>query len=108
MILSRFIPSAIKQPIKSWYASHLLGSGLEKLRQGDASDETLTLMRTGWANDGWDAKPVFLRELIAALAMTSGSVVECGSGLSTLVMAAVAPDRRRISFEHYSPWAERV
>ena len=108
MTMTRFLPATVKQPIKRWYFSHLLAAGLASLRSGVVTDDNLTKLRTGWANDGWDAKPVFLREVTAALRATSGPVLECGSGLSTVVMAALAPERHRISLEHYPDWAKRV
>ena len=108
MMLSRFVPSAVKRPLKNWYSSQLLSTGLQALRSGAVSDRELTQVRLGWDNDGWDAKPVFLRELLSVLQATTGSVLECGSGLSTLVMAAVAPARHRVSLEHHAAWARRV
>ena len=108
MTMTRFVPTPLKQPIKRWYFSHLLASGLASLQSGHFTDADLIKLRTGWANDGWDAKPVFLKEVIAALRETSGPVLECGSGLSTVVMAALAPGRHRISLEHHKDWANRV
>lgn len=108
MTITQLLPGAVKRPLKRWYASQMLTSGLNALRAGHVTDAELAKVRTGWANDGWDAKPVFLTEIIRALQATSGPVLECGSGLSTLVMAAVAPHRLRVSLEHHPAWAERV
>lgn len=108
MMIRRFVPVAVKRPLKRWYASQMLATGLSALRSGTVTDSELMKVRTGWANDGWDAKPVFLKEIVTALRSTSGSVLECGSGLSTLVMAALAPQRVRVSLEHHPEWATRV
>ena len=108
MTMTRFVPAAVKQPLKRWYFSHLLASSLASLRAGVVTDEELTKLRMGWANDGWDAKPVFLKEVIAALNATTGPILECGSGLSTVVMAALAPTRHRVSLENHANWARRV
>lgn len=107
--MTRFVPAAVKQPLKRWYFSHLLASALASVRSdGEATDDDLTRLRMGWANDGWDAKPVFLKEVISALKTTTGPVLECGSGLSTVVMAALAPERHRVSLENHANWAHRV
>jgi predicted O-methyltransferase YrrM len=102
------IPAAVKRPVKRWYFSNLLAAGVQSLRSGSVTDEDLTKLRSGWDNDGFDAKPVLLRELITALGSTTGAVLECGSGLSTIVMAAVAPARVRVSLEDNAQWAQTV
>lgn len=106
--MTRFVPAAVKQPLKRWYCSHVLASALASVRSGRVTDGELTRLRMGWANEGWDAKPVFLKEVITALKMTTGPVLECGSGLSTVVMAALAPKRHRVSLENHANWAQRV
>jgi hypothetical protein len=108
MTVTRYIPRLVKRPLKRWYLSRQLRLGIQSLRSGRVSEDTLVRLRTGWDNTGWDAKPVFMKELVEALALTSGPVLECGSGLSTIVMAALAPDRVRISLEHNPAWADRV
>jgi predicted O-methyltransferase YrrM len=108
MNVTRFVPRIVKQPLKQRYLSRQLALGLRALRGGQVTDATLMQLRTGWDNTGWDAKPVYLKELIKALRTTSGPVLECGSGLSTIVLAALAPHRVRISLEHNPAWAARV
>ena len=108
MTWTRIIPTAVKRPVKRWYFSNLLAAGVQALRAGSVTDDDLTKLRSGWDNDGFDAKPVLLRELIAALKSTTGPVLECGSGLSTIVMAAIAPERPRVSLEHNPEWANSV
>jgi len=61
----------------------------------------------GWGNDAWAARPEFLNAVLEWLPRTSGQILECGSGLSTLLLAAVARSsaRRVLSLEHEPAWA---
>jgi hypothetical protein len=64
----------------------------------------------GWGNAAWSADASFLLAILEWLPRTSGPVAECGSGLSTLLLACSAATSRRSvhSFEHDPVWAERV
>jgi Methyltransferase domain len=63
-----------------------------------------------WANPSWSAQATFLSSMLGWLSKTSGAVLECGSGLTTLVLAVAESSsaRRVVSLEHDSTWAARV
>jgi hypothetical protein len=64
----------------------------------------------GWGNEGWSGDPDFLKACIEQALKASDSIVECGSGLSTLLIGEVAA-RRGLSvrsLEHLPAWRERV
>jgi len=67
-------------------------------------------LRHFWSNDGWSAGTEFLEGMLRWLPKTRGTVLECGSGLSTLLLAAATAGRARqvVSLEHDCEWAERV
>jgi predicted RNA methylase len=64
----------------------------------------------GWGNEAWSADLPLLTTMLEWLPKTSGTIAECGSGLSTLVLgtAARASGRRVFSFEHDPEWAARL
>lgn len=64
----------------------------------------------GWGNEGWSGDTDFLKACIEQALTTSDSIVECGSGLSTLLIGAVAARRGLsvCSLEHLPKWRERV
>jgi hypothetical protein len=75
------------------------------------SDRDLGALVYGWGNEGFSAEYEYLRHMIrAAWESNAGDTLECGSGLSTLALAAVAKRRnsRVVALEHISIWAERV
>lgn len=61
-----------------------------------------------WGNESWSGSTVML-ELISDLAHRGkGSVVECGSGVSTICMAIAVADRPNtevVALEHHPGWA---
>jgi methyltransferase family protein len=81
------------------------------IRAGDSPD-TLLIARLvqGWGNEAWSADLPLLTAILEWLPKTTGTILECGSGLSTLVLgtAARASGRRVFSFEHDMQWAMRV
>lgn len=64
----------------------------------------------GWGNERWAAEAHYLREVVRSAEKAKGSILECGSGLTTLMMGAIA-SRRGIqlhSLEHNPEWHARV
>lgn len=64
----------------------------------------------GWGNEGWSADEDYLARLMYEAEATGGSIVECGSGLSTLLLATVAEHTgvQVHSLEHNPDWRQRV
>jgi predicted O-methyltransferase YrrM len=64
----------------------------------------------GWGNDAWSALDEFLAACIAHASAARGPILECGSGLSTILVGAVAKMRgqRHWALEHAPKWAKRV
>jgi hypothetical protein len=63
----------------------------------------------GWGNPDWSALPEYLDAVAAAASATSGPVLECGSGLSTLVLATIRAGNGAVcALEEDAEWAERV
>jgi hypothetical protein len=64
----------------------------------------------GWGNERWSAEARYLREVVRSAERTTGSILECGSGLTTLMIGAIA-SRRGIqlhALEHTAEWHARV
>lgn len=70
----------------------------------------LTTLVTGWDNKAWSAQEALLRECVMQALTTKGPILECGSGLSTLLIGAIA-SRRNIplySLEHSERWKAQL
>jgi hypothetical protein len=63
-----------------------------------------------WGNSGWSALEEYLRMGVEHTLDANGAVLECGTGLSTLLFGTVA-HRRGVEYwalEHLPEWSERV
>ena len=64
----------------------------------------------GWGNEIWSADEDYLIGVISEAASSRGPIIECGSGLSTILLALVARQTGLPvhSLEHNEGWRERV
>lgn len=65
-----------------------LGEALRRLRAGDASHETFVALCDAWANENYSVMPDCLMAVFRLAKRARGPILETGSGLTTLVMAA--------------------
>jgi hypothetical protein len=95
----------------------LLGIKLgQALRRIVASPETiperrvLTDLTIGWGNEGFAARLDYLEEVARNALTTNGPILECGSGITTLLMGILAGHRgiEVWSLEHSDAWCERM
>jgi tetratricopeptide (TPR) repeat protein len=63
-----------------------------------------------WGNPIWSAGPEYLQACVLHLCNCQGPVLECGSGLTTIVAGALAQDKglEYFALEHDSRWAKKV
>ena len=112
--MKRLVPKQIKRPVKSALLAYIFRKAmreLESLPPGQApSRELLKKLRLGWDNQGWDAKLDYLEEIARHALNTEGPILECGSGLTTLVMGQLAGKRKieTWALEHNEGWYRRV
>ena len=65
---------------------------------------------TGWGNEAYSGNPEYLEEVIRRAATTSDPVLECGSGLTTILLGLFA-GRRGVqvwTLEHDQEWYKRI
>ncbi len=110
------LPVRVRQHLRSWLALGRFVLFFRRTahawRAGAAppDDALLLAARTAWGNAGFAARTPFLAAAIAEVAQTDGAVLECGSGLSTILLAAMARSRglRYVALEHDPAWHARV
>jgi hypothetical protein len=72
--------------------------------------ELLGQLRSGWGNEGWSGRTAYLEEVAKWAAITPGPILECGSGLTTILLGLYAA-RRGVpvwTLEHDLYWHERM
>lgn len=79
-----------------------------RILRGDQS--VLSDLVYGWGNEGWSGQREYLAACVEAALNTRGPILECGSGLTTLILGIVAQrsGARVWSLEHIPDWAQRV
>jgi hypothetical protein len=109
-----FIPKPLRQPLKQIYLQRKLDAVLARtarLSHGEApSRGLLEELQDAWDNHGMAARTDYLIEVAREAQHTDGPVLECGSGLTTLLIGMLA-GRRGIeswTLEHLPAWRDRV
>jgi hypothetical protein len=88
------------------YLAHAAG---HYSRDEQCPQDLLRRLHLAWGNDGWSGNTDFLALMLRLMRTTQGPVLECGSGLSSLIGTAVLPpDRPFVSLEHQSQWLDSV
>jgi hypothetical protein len=97
----------------SYDRSEMLERAVNRLTRAHAP-RTFSVLWTdaifGWGNERWTAEAPYLSEVIRSAEKCRSSILECGSGLTTLMMGAIAT-RRGIqlhSLEHDEDWHARI
>src|SRR5262249_55420144 len=111
----RALARTVRDAVRQTHRRMLLRSSLARLdecvRAGRRPDTRLmeNLVR-GWSNEAWSAGSSLLSAVLDWLPKTTGTIAECGSGLSTLVLAtaANATGRKVFSLEHDQAWAAKL
>ena len=84
---------------------------LQRLQPGDVPDrEVLAVLRDGWGNKGFAATLDYLEHTAERAARTEGPILECGSGVTTLLLGLLAGRRGVpvLTLEHHGQWRDHV
>jgi hypothetical protein len=73
------------------------------------SASVLRRLHAGWSNEGWSGDTMYL-EAVWRESLKARRILECGSGLSTIIMGKVAKatGAEIWSLEHIPAWKEKV
>jgi hypothetical protein len=108
------VPAGVKAALKATVQGYRLRRGLRAisaLNEGELPTRAmLRSLSLGWGNDGYAANLDYLEEVARNAATTAGPVLECGSGLTTLLLGMLAGRRGVVvrSLEHSAEWRQRI
>jgi hypothetical protein len=108
--LSRAIERRIGKRLQQYRFWRAMRRFLSEVKHGqDISHDLLAELIQGWGNP-WSVQTEYLDACLREARTTTGPILECGSGLSTLLVGAVAQSRgtRIWSLEHEPKWAETI
>lgn len=84
-----------------------LAAGIAEISAGIETPKTFVDMVAAWGNT-WAANAAMLNTAVLLARRSTGPVLECGSGLSTLCMAAANPAITIYALEHSQEWFDRI
>lgn len=84
-----------------------LKTGLDAIRSGTETIEAMLDLRDAWGNT-FAASPIMLAGLVMLAREASAPILECGSGLSSLAMAAANPNVEIHCLENSPVFAEHL
>ncbi|MBF2005752.1 hypothetical protein ACF3DV_24030 [Chlorogloeopsis fritschii PCC 9212] len=109
----RFINSQVKLYKEAWFTPTFHELVLEIANLPPSKMPTRKMLAgllTGWGNNHFAANLDYLEEVAKQAAKTPGPILECGSGLTTILLGLLA-GRRGVeiwSLEHIPEWYTRV
>lgn len=112
--LKRLVPAPVKRAAKAALLDRTFRNAIRRVADlpfGVVPDrDLLTHLMTGWGNEGFAAETDYLEEVCSQAARTSGPVLECGSGLTSVMLGLLAGRRgvQTWSLEHVAEWRTRV
>lgn len=114
-IVRAVLPSKVKRVARSIHRKVVFRSALRKFLNSPEADllgdsSIFAELIYGWGNESWSAQHEYLAECIRHAAKADGPILECGSGLSTLLIGIIAKRRglRHIALEHSADWAAKL
>jgi hypothetical protein len=108
------VPKHARRFIRARYEAVFLRRGMKRLLAlGDPSDPPPGVLRDlirGWGNASMSVREDFIRAFLACAREAGGPILECGCGLSTVLLGLVAArtGTKVYSLEHHAIWAERA
>jgi len=110
-LIKRGVRRALVDPAKRMIDDWKLHRSIVKLRASKTPDrELLETLRRAWGNESFSADVTYLNQLVARVQNCRTSILECGSGLTTIVAAVVAEKRGLTvwTLEQDRDWARYV
>lgn len=109
------IPNPLKRYVRDTHRDFVFRRAMKAFsRAPDAcarpGDSTLVDLVYGWGNQEFSAEDEYLAACIRYALQTDGAILECGSGLSTILIGVIAKRRGKThwALEHEAEWATRV
>lgn len=108
--LPRLAARAVRDHLRERRFAKALGRYLRDPAAAITDEDLLGALVAGWGNQAWSGQSEYLRACVSRALRCDGPILECGSGLTTLLVGAVAQARGlpMWALEHLAPWGARV
>jgi hypothetical protein len=90
-----WLPQVIKAPLRRLHRARVLRRAVDAFRRsmGEIEPSVLRDLVYGWGNEGMSVEQEYLAATITEAMAAKGPILECGTGLSTLVLSLIAERR---------------
>jgi hypothetical protein len=88
--IKAILPVPTRRAVRQFLDERALTASLQPIRRGDFSHDALGAFRRAWGNDGFSGDIRFLEECAARLSAPRGTVLECGTGATTILAGVLA------------------
>jgi hypothetical protein len=112
---SLLLLSGLRERVRAWHRQHVFNRAIKQFARNpaavfDSGNDLLNRLIYGWGNPAYGSEHEYLVASLRSTQAAEGPVLECGSGLSTLLTGIVAAQSGNIiwSLEHHPFWAKRV
>lgn len=109
------LPGRLRSWLRRAHRAFVFSRAMRRLLEDPAActnpeSRILGALVYGWGNEGWSAHSEYLAACLDHALAVDGPILECGSGLSTVVVAAIAKKRNTEYWvlEHTPEWAAKV
>ena len=112
--LSGLIPQSTKRAVRETVQRYRLRMALQRLlklpRGRVPAPVLLQALRRAWGDEGYSANLEYLQEVARHAVAAEGPILECGSGLTTILLGALAGRHGVVvhTVEHSAEWYRRV
>jgi predicted O-methyltransferase YrrM len=114
-ILSAFLPGWFRQYLRAYHRKFIFRRSMRRFCRDPESfmgknSKNISNLIYGWGNESWSAQEEYIEACLKCAAHSSGPILECGSGLTTILLGVVAQKSGNSvwSLEHSQDWKERV
>lgn len=114
MPIRRWIPRPVKQALKhtisDWRFNRAFAEFRRAPQRASSNRALLGELQRGWGNEAWAADTEYLKAVLERALAVRGPVLECGSGLSTLLVGAIVESNGTDlwTLEHHPTWFARI
>jgi len=114
-IAKAVIPRSLRRFLRARHRGFVFGRAMRRFRKDPEAatrDDSRVIpdLIYGWGNERWSALDEYLKACVRSALTCTGPLLECGSGLTTILIGTVAQQTNNTmwSLEHASDWGERA
>ena len=110
----KILPFKIRRFLLKLYWDWIFKKSIKKFRKlenyKNIEEKLIKDLIRGWGNQGYSSLYGYTKEFIECATKVNGTILDCGSGLSTILLGIMADkfDFTVVSLEESEIWAKRI